>query len=232
MRAKPIRVAAALLTLAAAGATLASAALAEEKKTVDVIVFPGGFNWPLWVAEKNGYFAAAGIAVKVTPTPNSEFQLTNTYAGKFHIAMTAIDNVIAYQEGQGPAKIENPDMVAVMAVDNGQLSLVTVPEIKSFAELKGKQLSVDALTTGYAFVLRDLLARNGIKESDVEFVKAGGVNERWIALEKKEHAGTILITPFEIIAKSKGFNVLTYAAPVYGHYQGTVGAVTRRCRRR
>jgi len=119
-------------------------------------------------------------------------------------------------------------MVAVMGSDNGFLSLVTVPEIKIFEGLKGKKLSVDALTTGYAFVLRDLLERHGIKESDVEFVKAGGVLQRWQALEKKEHDGTMLITPFDITAKAKGFNVLAYAAPTYGHYQGLVAAVTRR----
>lgn len=217
-----------LAAAALAAVFAATGAFAQDKKKVEVIVFPGGFNWPLWTAEKNGYFAAAGISVNITPTPSSEFQLTNTYAGKFHIAMTAIDNVVAYQEGQGPVKIENPDMVAVMGGDNGFLSLVTVPEIKIFEALKGKKLSVDALSTGYAFVLRDLLARHGIKESDVEFVKAGGVLQRWQALEKKEHAGTMLITPFDITAKAKGFNVLAYAAPTYGHYQGLVAAVTRR----
>jgi ABC-type nitrate/sulfonate/bicarbonate transport system substrate-binding protein len=195
---------------------------------LDVIVFPGGHNWPIWAAQKTGAFAAAGVEVTLHPTPNSQFQMTNTYAGKFHIAMTAIDNVIAYQEGQGPVAIENPDMVAVMGGDNGFLSFVTVPEIKSFADLRGKQLSVDALTTGYAFVLRALLERNGIKESEVTFVRAGGVRERWMALEKKEHAGTMLIAPLDIVAKAKGYNVLAYAAPALGNYQGLVAAVTRR----
>ena len=218
-----LRTMTAALVLAAA-----ASASAQDKKKIEVIVFPGGFNWPIWAAQKNGYFAAAGVEVNLTPTPSSEFQLTNTYGGKFHIAMTAIDNVVAYQEGQGPVKIENPDLVAVMGGDNGFLHLVTVPEIKIFEHLKGKKLSVDALTTGYAFVLRDLLERRGIKEGDVEFVKAGGVLQRWQALEKKEHAGTMLITPFDIAAKAKGFNVLASAASTYGHYQGLVAAVTKR----
>jgi ABC-type nitrate/sulfonate/bicarbonate transport system substrate-binding protein len=215
------------ITAALAMLTAASAS-AQDKKTLEVIVFPGGFNWPIWTAQKNGYFAGNGLEVKLTPTPSSEFQLTNTYAGKFNIAMTAIDNVIAYQEGQGPVKIENPDMVAVMGGDNGFLHLVAVPEIKDVASLKGRQLSVDALSTGYAFVLRELIAKHGIKESDVTFVRAGGVRERWAALEKKEHAATMLITPFDIIAKAKGFNVLASASSGLGAYQGLVAAVTRR----
>jgi len=209
-------------------ALAATGAMAQDKKKLEVIVFPGGHNWPIWAAQKSGAFAAGGIEVTAHPTPNSQFQMTNTFGGKFHIAMTAIDNVIAYQEGQGPVKIENPDMVAVMGGDNGFLSFVAVPEIKSFADLKGKTLSVDALTTGYAFVLRTLLEKNGVKESDVSFVRAGGVRERWMALEKKEHAGTMLVAPFDIVAKAKGYNVLAYAAPALGNYQGLVAAVTKR----
>src|SRR6266849_5399519 len=44
---------------------------------VNVIVFPGGFNWPIWVAQEKGLFAKNGLEVKITPTPSSVFQLTN-----------------------------------------------------------------------------------------------------------------------------------------------------------
>lgn len=81
--------------------TTNSAPSANALRPVSVIVFPGGFNWPIWIAQDKGYFATGGIEVKLTPTPNSVFQLTNLIDGKFDIAMTAIDNVIAYMEGQG-----------------------------------------------------------------------------------------------------------------------------------
>ena len=83
------------------------------------------------------------------------------------------------------------------------------------------------MTTGYAFVLFDLLKRNGLDPGDYQVEKAGGVLERWDALKNKKHAGTMLITPFDIIAKANGFNVLQYAIDVYGHYQGLVGATRR-----
>ncbi len=60
--------------------------------------------------------------------------------GKFDIAMTAIDNLIAYMEGEGEAKTEaTPNIVAVMGSDNGFLSLVTAPGIQSFAALRGRR---------------------------------------------------------------------------------------------
>ena len=164
----------------------------------------------------------------LTPTPNSVFQLTNLIDGKFDIAMTAIDNVIAYMEGQGEAKTETkPDLIVFMGGDNGFLSLVSIPEIKTIAELKGRTVSVDALTTGYAFVLFDLLKRSGLSPADYKIEKAGGVLARWEALKEKKHDATMLITPFDIFAEMAGLNVLQYAIDVYGHYQGLIGAARR-----
>lgn len=195
---------------------------------VSVIVFPGGFNWPIWIAQDKGYFAAGGIDVQLTPTPNSVFQLTGLIEGKFDIAMTAVDNVVAYQEGQGEAPVAGkPDLFAFMGGDNGFLSLAVAPEVRSFADLKGKTLSVDALTTGYAFVLFDLLRRNGLGPDDYTIERAGGVLERWQALQQKKHAGTMLITPFDLMAGAMGFHILQYAIDVYGRYQGLVGAARR-----
>ncbi|HEV8640267.1 MAG TPA: ABC transporter substrate-binding protein [Methylomirabilota bacterium] len=201
---------------------------AQTPAPLQVIVFPGGFNWPIWAAQDKGLFAREGLDVKLTPTPSSVFQLTNLIEGKFDIGMTAIDNVIAYQEGQGEAPVAGtPDLFAFMGGDNGFLRLVVQPEIGSYADLKGKELSVDALTTGYAFVLRKMLERGGLKEGEFTLVRAGGVLQRWEALKEKKHAGTLLITPFEIIAESLGFRRLGNAVDALGRYQGLVGAARR-----
>ena len=218
-----------LTLLAAAGLTAANTgANAQMPQAVSVIVFPGGFNWPIWIAQEKGFFAKGGIEVKLTPTPNSVFQLTNLIDGKFDIAITAIDNVIAYMEGQGEAKTETkPDLIVFMGGDNGFLNVVTVPDVKSFADIKGKTVSVDALTTGYAFVLFDLLKRNGLQVGDYKIEKAGGVLARWEAIKAKKHDATLLITPFDILARAAGLNVLQYAIDVYGHYQGLIGAARR-----
>lgn len=207
---------------------MVTASSATGAPPLEVIVFPGGFNWPLFVAQEKGFFAQEGVGVNLTPTPDSQYQMVSFIDGKFDIAMTAIDNVIAYAEGQGAAPTEKePDIVAVMGVDNGFLRLVSVPEVASVAELKGRQVGVDALTTGYAFVLREMLERGGLDPAQFEYVRAGGVLKRFEALMNKEFAATLLVSPFEAAAAREGFHVLGNAADALGAYQGVVGAVRR-----
>jgi ABC-type nitrate/sulfonate/bicarbonate transport system substrate-binding protein len=236
-----------ILVIAALGAALAACAggpstqrapvspkgavappVALPLETVNLIVFPGGFNWPIWVAKEKGFFERQGIDLKVTPTPSSVFQLTNLIDGKFDIAMTAIDNLIAYREGQGEVPKEGPDLFAFMGGDNGFLRLVTVPEVSSYRDLRGKTLSVDAMTTGYAFVLFEILARNKmVVNKDYKVVTAGGVLQRFQALMEKKHAGTLLLSPFEVQAEEKGFHRLANAIDVLGRYQGLVGGARK-----
>src|SRR5919106_1022446 len=204
----PMRRALMLATLLFAGC-----ATQAPPKPVNLIVFPGGFNWPIWVAQEKGLFAKHGIEPKITPTPGSAFQLTGLIEGRFDIAMTAIDNLIAYREGQGEAKIVGPDLIAFMGGDNGFLRLVAVPEVRSFADLKGKTVSVDALTTGYAFVLLELLERGGLqRERDYKVERAGGVMQRFNALRKKRHAARLLLSPSEMKAEARVFTRLADAS--------------------
>jgi ABC-type nitrate/sulfonate/bicarbonate transport system substrate-binding protein len=163
--------------------------------------------------------------VNVTPTPGSVYQMVNLIDGKFDIAMTAIDNLIAYREGQGEDPKPGPDLIAVMGADQGFLKLVSVPEVNSIGDLRGKTVSVDARTTGYAFVLFELLDRAGLREPNYKVERAGGVLQRFQALMEKKHDATLLLSPFEVQAEARGFHTLASASQVLGAYQGLVAAV-------
>jgi len=124
-----------------------------------VNVFPGGFNWGLYTGIDKGFFAAHGVSVRVLGTPNSVTQMTELSQGKFDIAMTAVDNIVAYVEGQGEAPIgPQPDFTAVMGSDSGFLSLVAAPSITRIEDLAGKTVSVESGTTN-----RDFLAAESAK---------------------------------------------------------------------
>jgi ABC-type nitrate/sulfonate/bicarbonate transport system substrate-binding protein len=112
-----------------------------------------------------------------------------------------------------------------MGSDQGFLSVIGGKGVKTFADLKGGKLSVDAMTTGYAFVLRELLERNGV--SDVSFDRAGGALSRFQELLKGTHAGTVLVTPFDLLAMQQGHIRLAVAHEQLGAYQGVVAASRR-----
>jgi ABC-type nitrate/sulfonate/bicarbonate transport system substrate-binding protein len=208
--------------------TMTGRAFAQNVSEVTVNVFPGGFNWGIYVAQERGLFVRNGVRVTVQGTPGSVAQMTGLSEGKLDIAMTAVDNIVAYVEGQGEAPIgPQSEFFAFMGSDTGFLSLVTAPDVKEVTDLKGRTLSVDALTTGYAFVLFEILRRNGLNERDYAVAKVGGMVQRWTALRERKQDGTMLSTPYNILAKAEGFTQLAQAAKVIGHYQGNVAAARR-----
>jgi ABC-type nitrate/sulfonate/bicarbonate transport system substrate-binding protein len=204
-----------------------ASAQAPPPQSLRVIAFDGGWNLPVWAAQRQGFFEANGVAVQLSFTPNSAALVGGLHDGRFDVAIATIDNFVAYQEGQGEVKLNGePDFVVVMGGDGGFLSVVGGPGIRSFGDLKGKTLSVDAMTTGLAFVLRELVARSGLAESDVTYVRAGGTPLRYRELVAGKHDATLLRTPFELLAQERGLVVLGTAESL-GAYQGSVAAVRR-----
>jgi ABC-type nitrate/sulfonate/bicarbonate transport system substrate-binding protein len=190
-----------------------------------VNVFPGGFNWPIFVAIEKGWFAREGIAVELQATAGSIAQMTGLAAGQFEIAMTAFDNVVAYAEGQGEAPIgAQPEFFAFLGSDDSFLSLVAQPDIAFPAQLRGRTVSVDAATTGYAFALFDMLEKAGLEEGAYAVAKVGGMVQRFDSLCRGENAATLLSAPYDLLARRAGLRVL---GRVEGPYQGNVGATRR-----
>ncbi len=201
---------------------------AAPPQAVSVISFGGGFNLPLWAARDQGLFARHGIEATLAITADSRQVFTGLMEGRHQIAITALDNIVAYQEGQGEVAFDPPsDFFAFMGSDDGFLSLVAQPEIRTFADLRGKTLSVDAMSNGFSFALREMLARQGIAESDVQWARAGGTDRRFAALMAREHAATMLRAPFDLQAVNRGFNVLATTRSTIGPYMGIVGAARR-----
>lgn len=197
-------------------------------RPLEVIVFPGGGNWPLWVGNEKGFFARHGVEVKLTPTPNSVYQIENLVGGKFDIGFSTFDNVVAYDEGQGEAKLDRPaNLVAVMGGLSGGVRLLVNPDIKSIADLKGKSLAVDAANTGYALALRKLLAQGGLSPGDYQFERLGGTAQRAEALMQNKTVGTIVTSPIDLIPLAKGYRKLANVTDAIGPYQATLFVVRR-----
>ncbi|MBS0124329.1 ABC transporter substrate-binding protein [Thetidibacter halocola] len=195
---------------------------------VRVIAFPGAPNLPTFAAIEQGFFAAEGLDVSVELTPSSVYQAERTAAGDFDIVFTAFDNVVAYGEGQGAAGDGvDPGYVVIAGATQLELSLVVAADIKTHADLAGRSIALDALTTGFAFVLFDMLEQAGISPDDVTFEAVGATPQRWQAVKAGESDGTLTIEPFTSIAERLGFTVLDRSTRIYDAYQGGVVATRR-----
>ena len=202
--------------------------MSDTLTPIDLICFAGAPNLPIFAAIEHGDFARAGVEVDMTTTPSSAYQAENLINGTFQIAGTAFDNVVAYQEGQGAFTPETePDLFVFMGATQVQLALVTAPEVKTFADVRGRKLALDALSTGFAFILYEMLERNGLKAEDTEMVAVGATPKRWDSVREGETAGTLVLEPFTSIARSQGFNVLATSTDLFACYQGGIFAASR-----
>src|ERR1700751_2840615 len=196
---------------------------------LNVIAFPGASNWPLWAGQQKGFFAAQGLEMSLSITPNSVHMARELYAGGAHVALTSMDNVVAYGCGEGEVSLGAPaDFCAFMSVDDGLLSLMAQPEHDAVSCLRGQTLAVDALTTGYALVLKEILACHGLSESDVRYVSVGTGAERLAALKEGRCAATLLNAPLCLAAESVGKSRLVRAGGRVGPFPGGGGWGTRR----
>jgi ABC-type nitrate/sulfonate/bicarbonate transport system substrate-binding protein len=203
-------------------------ATAQAPKQITLNSFKSSTLWPIWVAQKQGFFEKQGLVINNVYTPNSVDQMLGVINGKFEMITTALDNVVAYDEGEGsPQAPKNPDLIAVMGGTNGANSLIAAPEIKSIKDLKGRDLAVDAISTGYAFVLQEILAKNGVAQNDYKLLAFGNTGARWQALREKKAVAGLLAPPVSQAAVAQGYVNLADAADALGGYQGTVVAAKR-----
>lgn len=163
----------------------------NQTTTLHAISFADDFNIPIWIAQRQGFFAAEKLDVKLDFTPGSTWQITHLLAGNYDIA---------YRKGQNEAYIPpevKVDLTSVLNSDNAFFSVSAQGNVKQFADLRGRTVTAGAMTTGFAFVLHEVLGKQGVPEADVKFERAGDVSSRFRAMTTNpNHAATTQMTLF------------------------------------
>ncbi len=173
------------------------------------------------IARTHGFFEEVGLDAEIESTSSSIEQMTGVIDGRFDIAATAIDNVIAYNSGQGAAPTNSvPRLKVFLGSASYRLPFVVAPEILTFKDLHGYTIAVDALTTGFAFLLREMLEINGLGPDDYEFKSFGAPMERWQAVENGNAVGALLNAHFEAIAHQKNCRTLKSKPDPWDNYEG------------
>jgi ABC-type nitrate/sulfonate/bicarbonate transport system substrate-binding protein len=116
-----------------------------------------------------------------------------------------------------------------MGGDNGMNEFVVQPWVKSFADVRGNTLLVDAPDTAYALLAKKLLARHGLKDGkdyEVRPVGRGGLRYRAM-VENERYAAAVLNPPFSIQAVQAGRKSLGALVDLLGPYQANGAFVQR-----
>jgi NitT/TauT family transport system substrate-binding protein len=162
-----------LMTLAA-GCTASGAASSPtvEKPDLQVAVVPAVTNMGLFLAQEQGFFAAEGLQVKITPVQSSTTALAGQLRGQFDVTAGAYVSYVLSQSN-------NPEAIAWHVLSEGSISqpgsqsvlIARNSPIRGPADLEGKTVAANILKNVGTLLIQSMLAENGVPLSSVTLVQ-------------------------------------------------------------
>src|SRR5262245_33231757 len=185
-------------------ACIAQAATAQELITLrygqNAAGISGLSSLPLNVALRKDYFHREGINLVVVPIPGGTDRIVAALdKGEIDAGKNATPYMVQ-------AVLKGSDAVAFISqTTNPVYSLIVRPEIKSFADLKGKALGLS--TPGDTITLSTvrLLGAKGIKTADYSAKAVVGTPARFACLKSGECAAAPMGQPEDLEAIAQGF---------------------------
>jgi NitT/TauT family transport system substrate-binding protein len=175
----------------------------ELKKITHGYIAEPGYYWDVFEAQALGFFKAEGLDVESTRFDVTSQAVTAVVTGAINIGSPTPDvAMLATIKGQGDIIIVSNE-VRLPTWD-----LLVQPEIKGYADLKGKTLGVSQIQSASTLNLRQLLRKHSLKDSDYTVLQVGGSGKRYAAIQSKQIAGALLTEPVNFEAMDAGFRKL------------------------
>jgi NitT/TauT family transport system substrate-binding protein len=156
---------ASILTILATGAFLAAFGHSPAgAETVSIAHSTWVGYGPLYIARDKGFFKNNGVDVDLIVMEDPKERFPTLMADKIQMIASTVDTALLYMKAPD-------DFQYVLAIDdsNGGDGIVANKDIKTIADLKGKNVAVNEGSVS-DFYLNVLLQREGLKESDVNVV--------------------------------------------------------------
>jgi NitT/TauT family transport system substrate-binding protein len=197
----------AAFALAAFGPTGAAAQTAAPLIDVQYgIVGPSASEWSSYNAEQQGFFRDEGLHVTTINTGGPTNVMAALAGGSINIGNDGTDSDVAGVAHGLPIKIVADVFVIV------PYQLMVSPSVTSWAQLKGKSIMLATKKDITAVAFNEMAANNHFNPNDVDVVLGGASNVRYAALLSGNVQGTILATPFDILAAQHGMKALASAS--------------------
>src|SRR5882672_336081 len=180
------------------------------------------FALPLLVAEREGYFAREGLNFVTVPIPGGGEKLIEAlHDGTADMGHVATPFLIT-------AALKGSDAVAIATEFNNPIySLIAKPEIKTYADLKGKLLGVAAETGSITISIRKLLAMHGLQAGDYQAKFVDGPPDRLSCLTAGDCVAVPLGQPQDFVAMRQGYRLLGHSTEAVPDFVYTVTAARR-----
>ena len=163
-------------------------------------------EWPMFLAEAQGFYKDEGISVSIV-RGTSPPSITNMVAtGEVNMAANGCDSEFVAVAHQLPIEIVGTSFSA------NPYSLVVLPNIKSWADLKGKSVMLATKQDVTAIVFGSLAAAHQLKLDDFSIIIGGSSAARYAGLVSGNVQGSMLMQPFDLEAQAKGYPVLGRAS--------------------
>lgn len=160
---------------------------------------------PLWVADVRGFFRKYGLDVDLLYISSGSLNVQAVVGGTVQFAAGGPAALEARLRGPKLLTISNP--LTVLASN-----LVTLPEIKSIGDLKGKIGGISRFGSSTHQGLRYLFRANGLSvETDLKMLQLGGDANRLVALKTGKIQYTFLGAAASEQARTQGLKVLATA---------------------
>jgi NitT/TauT family transport system substrate-binding protein len=210
-----------LLVLVLTLITAISSAGAQDKLRMGLSSV-SGLHSAVWVAEQKGLFRKHGIDAEVIVTgQGGTAGISALLANDIQMVNSAGDVLVA-------AALRGGDTVMVASVVNkGLQRLVTKPEVKTPADLKGKRVGVTRIGAVSHSVLLMMLQRWKMSVNDIQVLQLGSSPNMLASLDKGGVEGAVLTIPSMFVAEDRGYRVLLDMADTDIFYLHTMVATTR-----
>ncbi|WP_295550623.1 ABC transporter substrate-binding protein [Limnohabitans sp. Rim8] len=161
-----------------AAAALPPLVLAQGIEKPKVTIAVGGKNLfyylPLTVAEQLGYFKQEGLDLTIVDFSGGSRALQAVVGGSADVVSGAFEHTVNMQFKGQPMRAFVLQGLAPQIVLG--INPKTMPNFKSVADLKGKKIGVTAPGSSTNVLANYVLAKAGLKPSDVSFVGVGASN--------------------------------------------------------
>jgi ABC-type nitrate/sulfonate/bicarbonate transport system substrate-binding protein len=175
----------------------------------------------LTIAQREGYLKEEGLNVELLSI-RGEIAIRTTLAGEVDF-FTNAGSALAAAVRSVPVKI------VTVFQDKPSWDLIAQPEIKSVAQLRGKNIAIMSPEGSLAIVSREILRRNGLDPAkDVNLVVMGGDSIRMPALQTRAIQATLFNTGMSIQAQKEGFTRLASASEYANLIEGGLAAAHER----